>query len=250
MQEIKKTNNYDLFRHIKSNRSINKAHVDKIVKSIQEKNLLSCTPILVNEDMNIIDGQHRLAAAKLLGVDVYYQIMKNSNVKDLVLLNTSKNWLIVDFLNYYVDQKFPEYLKLKEFSERVNLQYRIAIPLCSGTFRKDYQDFREGKYKFDERFMHENMNVCKETIEFIKKYNGASHYVSGARFWKALVSIVSNPGFDKKVWFRNLERFVGRFRKMIGEKEYHKFFLEIYNWRTKNKLMSFENPKQEEDNDE
>ena len=35
--------------------------------------------------MYVIDGQHRLEAAKNLGVAIYYQINKNSKDEDIVL---------------------------------------------------------------------------------------------------------------------------------------------------------------------
>ena len=34
-------------------------------------------PIVVNKKMEVMDGQHRLMAAKQLGVEIYYQEEKN-----------------------------------------------------------------------------------------------------------------------------------------------------------------------------
>ena len=58
---IQRTNKYDLFKRIESNREVNPAHLKKIEKSISEKNFLHLYPIIVNERMEIIDGQHRLS---------------------------------------------------------------------------------------------------------------------------------------------------------------------------------------------
>lgn len=53
---IYETYDYSLFNLIGGNRLINVLNYKKLMKSIDEKQLL--IPILVNEKMEIIDGQH------------------------------------------------------------------------------------------------------------------------------------------------------------------------------------------------
>lgn len=69
---ILKTNDYGLFKSIMANREIDDKHVKRLAKSIARKNLLYIRPLIVNEKMQIIDGQHRLAAAKEIKATVYY----------------------------------------------------------------------------------------------------------------------------------------------------------------------------------
>ena len=58
------TKNYNDFKFVKGNRAINYTHVNNLVDSIKEKDLQM--PIIVDEKMNIIDGQHRFEAYRLL----------------------------------------------------------------------------------------------------------------------------------------------------------------------------------------
>lgn len=68
---MEKTKNYSLFKKYAKNRDIDGRHVEKLIASIKTANLLDCEPILVNEKMEVIDGQHRLEAAKSLNLDIY-----------------------------------------------------------------------------------------------------------------------------------------------------------------------------------
>ncbi len=77
MSEIKTTKNYDMFKAMKGNREINEYFVRKMVKNIREYGLIN--PIVVNENMEVIDGQHRLEALRILNMPVQYIV--NSTVR-------------------------------------------------------------------------------------------------------------------------------------------------------------------------
>ena len=61
--QVFETRDYDQFKKLNGNRNINESQVDGIVHSILEVGYQP-VPILVNEFMEIIDGQHRLEAVK------------------------------------------------------------------------------------------------------------------------------------------------------------------------------------------
>lgn len=72
--EILKTKDYGSFKEINSNREVDQRHVRSLVAAIEQKNLLHVNPIVCNADMEVIDGQHRLEAARALGVEIYYTL--------------------------------------------------------------------------------------------------------------------------------------------------------------------------------
>ena len=84
--QILKTYDYEIFKRMKGNRVVNNSHVKNLVKSMQEKYLPQ--PLTVNEDMEIIDGQHRFAAAMELNLPIYYQIINGTTISDVQRLNT------------------------------------------------------------------------------------------------------------------------------------------------------------------
>lgn len=87
---MKSTTNYDMFKFRDDNRTkIRKRHVDTLAESIQRNNQLEKHPIVVNQDMEIINGQHRLCAAKELGIPVYYIVQEEFTPEDLYISNLS-----------------------------------------------------------------------------------------------------------------------------------------------------------------
>ena len=56
------TRNYDRFKFVESNRDINDNNVNKIEQSILEIGIQ--VPIVVNDNYEIIEGQHRFVALR------------------------------------------------------------------------------------------------------------------------------------------------------------------------------------------
>jgi hypothetical protein len=111
---IQFTKNYDSFKTFESNREINKNHLRRLVASIEHKNLLYLFPIVVNIKREIIDGQHRLAAAKELGVDVYFLIDGSVSKADIAMVNNNrKGWSGKDYLLYYAKEGHKPYMELR-----------------------------------------------------------------------------------------------------------------------------------------
>lgn len=57
------TRDYSVFKYLSGNRDINLHNVNNIVKNVLENGLLP-TIVIVNENMEVIDGQHRIEAFK------------------------------------------------------------------------------------------------------------------------------------------------------------------------------------------
>jgi hypothetical protein len=133
--QIKRTTHYDQFKIIVANREVDKRHVKKLAQSIQKKNLLHIRPIICNNDMQIIDGQHRLAACQLIGQPVYYIQVDDLTKEDITVLNTAqKNWSMIDFINFYAIEGRPEY---KQFTRLVNrfsgMKITMLLRLCGSS---------------------------------------------------------------------------------------------------------------------
>lgn len=114
VNQVNSTTDYSKFKTLQGNRNVNSLHVRRLRESFKESYLLS--PIVVNQNFEIIDGQHRFEAAKELNLPINFIICNNYSLKEVQLLNTNmKNWKKEDYLNAYCDLGYPEYLKFKEF---------------------------------------------------------------------------------------------------------------------------------------
>mgnify|MGYP001478274388 CR=1 FL=1 len=95
--EVKSTKQYNIFRNIIGNRSIDFKNLERLKLSIKKIGLQN--PILVDKTKSIIDGQHRLTAVKELGIPVTYIISKNVTKDYIDELQISKSWSAFDFCN-------------------------------------------------------------------------------------------------------------------------------------------------------
>ncbi len=209
---ILKTKDYTIFKFRNDNRfKIDKCHLQKIKQSIESHNMLDLRPILVNRDMEVIDGQHRLLAAKELELEVYYSIDKNIKPQDIVKMNMTKPWVINDYLNFYAENAYPEYIKLREFMKKNSLEIHVACGIAVGKSKLIFDDFKNGKFKFINDYADEQIEICKETIAYIKKINGYSKYTDSGRFWKALLKLARHENFNPEKWFSNLSKMISYF---------------------------------------
>jgi len=126
---IYQTLDYSIFNIIKENRSTHQGHVAKIMKSLKEKSLMEDIPILVDKSMNIIDGQHRLEACKLLKMPVWYKICDIVQVKHVSIINSiNKSWTPVDYLKQYCEMGKSDYIKFDNFMKWAGIE-TIGIAL-------------------------------------------------------------------------------------------------------------------------
>lgn len=129
---IKGTKEYSKFKRFDSNREVNKTHLRRLVGSIHQKNLLHLFPIVVNADMEIVDGQHRLAAAMELGVPVYYITNSSVTKADIAMVNTNrKSWGYIDFVNYYRKEGVKAYKTLWDLKTKYGVPIICALRLMT-----------------------------------------------------------------------------------------------------------------------
>lgn len=113
------TFDYGRFSFIKGNRNVD--HVKAIVKSIQSCDLTAFNPILVTPNFEILDGQNRFEACKLLGKPIYYTIC-DSNIEAISIIRnlniSQRNWRTRDYIYSFIDmgdEKMKDYV---DFAER------------------------------------------------------------------------------------------------------------------------------------
>lgn len=71
---IHKSYDYDKFKFVKYNRNICQKNLAKLIKLNEERGRFHLFPIVVDKELNIIDGQHRYEASKQLSVPIHYVI--------------------------------------------------------------------------------------------------------------------------------------------------------------------------------
>jgi hypothetical protein len=128
------------------NREIKQKSVEKIKKSMETYGFIEGRPVLCNVDGVVIDGQHRLFAAKQLGIEVHYEIIKGDITKKMIELNsTQTNWALIDYINSYANQNVDCYRKLLKFQDKYKLGMSNSIVVFIQGSKCISGDIREGK---------------------------------------------------------------------------------------------------------
>lgn len=217
--KILKTKDYAQFKSILSNREVNKQHVKKLADSLKKKNLLWAKPPLVNERNQVIDGQHRLEACQLAGIDFYYIQAEGLNKEDMAILNTNqKNWSALDFINFYALEGMRDYKELSKLMNKYpGLKPSLLIRLASGSGR----GIREGS--FTAKYIDRAHQVC----EWIMKLrNGGKSFCLEKNFGIALNGVVKKQSqFDRLLANSTLDTFI----KRHSEPEYRDMILKHLN---------------------
>jgi len=230
---IKFTSDYSLFKTVRGNRKVYPLQVAKLLLRIKARG--QKVPVIVNEKMEIIDGQHRVRVCTQLEIPVMYLIVHGAKLEDIKDINNcSKLWGYDDYQHCYSRPEHKNsrtYMTIQSFKEKYSLPSAITLFLLSGnTHDLGLADFRDGVFKIDDRDKAERFgNVLKK----IRKFHKAGRSV---RFAKALIN-------DKRIHPNmNLERVikqVGKYpNKIQGQTvlEFEDSILDCYNHQLPNKL--------------
>lgn len=225
---VQKTTNYDQFKGVLGNRKINKPHVNDLISSIEKKNLLQFHPINVNKGMRIIDGQHRLEAARALEVPIFYIVMDEGGIEEIRLLQTQRAWTAMDYLNSYVEQNYPEYIALEDFAKT----YQLSVPQAAqvGLLHFTHPQtamaiFRRGEFRFVDK---DRSELFAGYLTELRKYCTDNAY-KDREFLVAL-----NKAMDKmsvKQLFHKLDTFSLAITRRTNARDYMRQFEDIYNFK-------------------
>jgi len=237
MYKARTTKDYKSFKSLKGNRTVKESHVKKLEVSLNRKNLNHLLPIIVNEKMEIIDGQHRKNALQNLWEKITYVMWHGLWLKDVEMLNsTSKNRALADYLEAFCELEMPEYLAVKDFLIEYWISISVVINLLAGKAWDWVDDsraatmwFKNWTYKITNLLEAEYVcSSCKKMSELNKK----------AMWWKFVVALYQ----CMKKWM-DMELFIKKFNlnslrlvKAVKITDYISIVEKIYNWNNQNKF--------------
>jgi hypothetical protein len=126
-------------------------------------------PIVVNEKMFIVDGQHRFEACRRLGLPIHYLVQRGAQAQDIIPVQNSKKWGLDDFIHFYVAENNLEYIYFAEFRERFSITMFQAMLIVrsfltnKGKSKMDI--FKRGLLKIEDKFAVEDFSY-----QFVKTY--------------------------------------------------------------------------------
>lgn len=244
---IYQTTDYDQFRTLSGNRRINQANFRRLSESMEKKYLFS--PILVNEKMAIIDGQHRFLACQELKLPIYYIVVPGYGLEEVQILNTNTaNWTKMDYLKSYCDLKNYEYIKFRRFMQefpdfKIQAAYRIlTLSLGDGggqvgknkkkkgnkdLYRKSFED---GELKIPD--LKKSEEIAHKILEFKPYYKNFSRRT----FVVTMMQIFKNPKYNHREMINKLKNQQNALKDCINVAQYKLLIEEIYNYKRREKI--------------
>lgn len=239
-KEALETSDYEKFKFLKTNAEIDQRHVKRLIASISIKNMLKLRPILVNTDLEVIDGQHRLLAAKALRVPIFYQIDEEAGDEEMILLNTaSRTWTITEYVHHYAQKGNDNFIRIDRICKLYSVSPSFVIKVC-GTGSSKRAGVKAGTFQFSkekEVAMKYELEKAFEVMEFIRSQSLSN--VGFLKTEKALMGIMQlqkKEGFDNELFMKKLISHIEKVHCCIDANGFLEMFKNIYNWKNQNPI--------------
>ena len=232
-QEVNKvyiTYDLSIFKTLDGNRDVIQSHLKRLSKSMKENRLFS--PIIVNENMEVIDGQHRLMASKINNTPIEYIVVVGYGLKEVQVLNAnSKNWNSDDYMNGYCDLGNNEYIKYREFKEKYGFGHSECQALLSNQANSNLQPiFNTGEFK---------IKNYKIAVDMAERITMVSEFYSGYKrrnFVFSLMNLFNNENFEFTQFIQKLKIQPTALVDCTTTSSYLLLIEDIYNYKSRNKI--------------
>lgn len=166
-----RTFDYEVFKPLEGNRPVLASRVEKIFKSIKDHGYIY-NPIVVNEKMEIIDGQGRKEALQKANLPIDYVIAPGTGLEQCVALNSSTTqWTIKDYIDSYCTRGFSDYIRLRNILEKYakTLGQKATIMLTTGRSETNSASIKNGRFELNA----EREITAIEDLDFALKFKNA-----------------------------------------------------------------------------
>ncbi len=238
-EKIRKSSDYDKFKRLLGNRDINQAHIVRIKQSVEEKGYLF-NIIIVNEKMEIIDGQHRFEVFKELGLPIFYVVKRGYGLEQVHIYNqNAKNWTLTQFMESYAGMGRPNYEVYKFFKEKYGFGHKETMSILGGynglIGGVDVDVFKDGLWKVKDLDAAENM--AKKIYDFAPYYDGFRR----RSFVVAIIKINKTvEDYNHRQMIKRVKYQSAKLQDQINTSGYVRVLEGIYNYNSRGKRIRFE----------
>lgn len=231
---IHETADYSIFKRLEDNRMVKSNRVDKIVQSIAKVGYIT-SPILVNEKMEVIDGQNRLSALERLKLPVEYIIHEGIGIEECRQMNINQtNWNDYDYVRSFAMGGNENYMRLQSLIDQFDLPLSVIARVSAGkNTHSGEHSIRRGTFKLTK----ENAEKARWALMYAMDFKTVAKTIGGATtvFYMAVVYAYRNLSIEQR----------NRLQQVIRKRQYEipavgkvdlflKYFDELYNYGLRN----------------
>lgn len=218
------TSDYSIFKFLRQNREVGRPLVRRLAQSLALSNLLHTNPILVTPQMEIIDGQHRLEACKILKIPVVYAVDDNYKAEHMLARQEAKPWQLKDRVRFHACEH-PDWDRLQRARTTTGAPYKVLLALLGYTGKAVSKKLLEGGYLADgDRWMQveERGAQVAEIQRWLYDHTALRHhrFYREWKFAKAVCNLLdSGLDFDKLLHKIQVNHFDLKYEKSVEEYE-------------------------------
>lgn len=239
---IKKTRDYSIFKKTNLNRETNKGHIKKLKRELERENNLRLNPVICNKDMEVISGQHRLEAAKELGLEVYYICDPKVSYEFILSANSvQKSNSLRDVVEFWAKkEKKEDYILLEKYMNQTKLSIKSLSGLLFGSADGQMSELlRTGNFLLpaDKKILEKLIDTYLRFIDYCheKRITPLVMFIGG-QFTQGFRNLVILDVFDETLFFRKLDQKWFELKPQVNAVEWTKLLLSIYNWKNQNPI--------------
>ena len=226
--KIHTTTDYDQFKYIAGNRDVVDAHVRSLSEQITIKDFQ--IPIIVNEKMEVCEGQHRLEAYKALNVPVTYIIKEGLDIFDIRKLNSvSRKWTMEEYLMSHVKLGNKQYEILEWFHRHYEFSITDSISMLNGKgyhTSNELNEFKNGDFKVAD------LEWAKDTANKIMQVGEYFPYWKKRTFVGAMISALRDSTFVWKIFDARLRNHSSKLKNQGSRNDFILNIERLYNHNT------------------
>lgn len=242
---VQQTMDYDKFKILYGNREILEPRVNKIKKSMQKKVIRN--PIIVNENMEIIDGQGRFTALKQMGLPIEYIIVPHIGMDECHLMNQLQtNWTTMDYIKSHAKQGNQNFVLLLKAIADSKSRYGYCATDVLRAANKSGKDKSENGTgdKIRSGTLVYTENDYSKSIKMLKMVDEIAEILClekvTTQFLAALINAFNEEGYNHERMKKNLAKNRNNFVITSTSAEQAREITRVYNYRAKAGLIYFE----------
>lgn len=239
--KIFESSDYKKFKHILGNRPLEEKHVEELVESIKKIGFRN-NPVIVNEKMEITDGQHRFEALKRLGLPIRYVVDEGSSIEECMSMNeVSKNWRYEDYINAYAKRGNIDYQFIQILANKYKGKLSIGIicDVITASGRNSNHYMKSGELKLRMTF-----NEADDKLAYLSKFSqffgdsSSTHLIRGNKrnFLVVVSYCYDNKDIDNDLLYEKVSRLYDKIPEVSTAKGAAESIDLVYNFRLRRRV--------------
>jgi len=235
---LNKTTNYSEFVSNEFQQPMSPAHVKNLMASMQEHGYKPSKPVECYYDHKlkkfiVVDGHHRLASAKALGIPFYYVVEGKESQEFIGPGNwVVKKWKVCSFAKMYAAKGSHDYRVLLEYVD-------LGIPINMAASMLIGQASHSGnstKLVQSGNFRIKTTAYANIIAEMIQKLKPVASEITRRYYIEAISVLLFVDAFDYHTFTHKVEINPTMLQKCANRDQALEIIEEIYNYRNQNKV--------------